>query len=91
MMEDAEIKERVLKALEPMFKEAEENGLWFHSQYQDLWFSPASLAKAQAEGRFIWGAVNWDLRDPKEKLAALRREAEASKKAVEEFEKRIAL
>jgi hypothetical protein len=59
-------KEKILKNLEPMFKEAEEKGLWFRSRYQDLWFSPSELKEKHSEGRFIWGKENWELRNPKE-------------------------
>lgn len=58
-------KEAVFNSLKPLFKKAREEGLWFHCGYQDLWFSPDELEKMQTEeGRFIWGAVNWTLRNP---------------------------
>jgi len=59
-------RKEILDSLEPMYKEAEEKGLWFHCSYQDLWFSPSELRKAQSKGRFIWGKKNWKLRTPEE-------------------------
>lgn len=61
----------ILKDLQPMFAEAYEKGLWFYSTYQDMWFSPDELDEAQAEGRFIWGPSNWQLRHPNEKIQEL--------------------
>jgi hypothetical protein len=61
--------------MQALFTEAEQKDMWLWCGYQDLWFSPAKLRKEQAAGRFRWGAVNWKLRNPKEKLAALDREA----------------
>jgi hypothetical protein len=58
----------ILASLEPLFKEAEEKKLWFHCNYQDMWFSPKELRAAHAEGRLIWGPVNWRLRDPYARL-----------------------
>jgi hypothetical protein len=59
----------ILKGLKPLFEKAEREGLWFYTSYQDLWFAPAELKQAQKEGRFVWGAVNWILRNPQERLS----------------------
>lgn len=64
----------ILISLRPLFAKAEQHGLWFYSPYQSLWFSPAALHEAQAKGRFRWGAVNWELRDPLERVRELRHE-----------------
>jgi len=61
--------------LAELFAEAERDGKWFHCTYQDLWFSPRELRKAQSEGRFRWGPVNWTLRDPQEYVAQHERAA----------------
>lgn len=62
----------VLAGLTPMFAKARAEGLWFHCGYRDIWFSPDELDAANKEGRFIWGAVNWTLRDPRERLEQLK-------------------
>lgn len=53
--------------------EAEKKWLWCH--YQDLWFSPAQLRAKNAAGKFIWGVVNWTLRDPQERVEEANRRA----------------
>ena len=62
-------RDQILGGLEPLFERASREGKWFWLRYQDLWFAPEELRKAHAVGRFIWGAVNWELRDPKERLS----------------------
>jgi len=75
--------DKILAALEPMFAEAEEKGLWFYASsiFTDFWISPKSLRKAHAEGRYIWHPKNWVLLDPgkriaypEEKIAEMQRE-----------------
>ncbi len=74
-------------SLRKMFDEAEQKRLWFFSQYQHLWFSPSKLKEEQSSGRFRWGAENWRLRDPKERLEELRRDAANSTKEADDFER----
>lgn len=73
----------ILSGLEPMFKEADATGKWFHCSYQDLWFSPAELRAHHAKGKFLWGAVNWRLRDPAEKIAYIKKQMVALEAEVE--------
>lgn len=68
-------KQLAIESLEPLFRQAEAEGLWFFSPYQQLWFSPKMLRARQAEGRFIWGACNWKLRDPMEEHQRLLKQA----------------
>lgn len=82
-------REKVLESLQPLFKQAKAEGLWFHCSYQDLWFSPEELEEYHREGRFLWGAVNWTLRDPRERLEALRRRSRAALDESAAFVKRI--
>lgn len=58
-------KESILKSLEPLFSQAEKEGLWFRSNYQHIELSPKELKVEHANGRFIWGFSNWNLFDPK--------------------------
>lgn len=58
-------------AITVLLTEAEAKGHWLWQRYYDLWISPAELRNAMAEGRYRWGAVNWEIRDPQEALAAL--------------------
>ena len=75
--------------MRPLFDKAEQQRLWFYSRYQDLWFSPEALKRHQAEGRFRWGAVNWELRDPRERVAKLREEAKQLLRTADAFEAEI--
>ena len=56
-------------ALDALIDQAEHEKKWLWSRYQDLWFSPSELRQKNNEGWFRWGAVNWELRDPAERLA----------------------
>lgn len=67
--------ERIKEGLAPLFVEARTKGLWFWCRYQDLWFSPDQLEAEHASGKFVWGAVNWQLRDPMERLREAERRA----------------
>jgi hypothetical protein len=54
-------------SLEPMYREAEERGLWFYHLMEDgeeIWCSPGYLQKEQAEGRLIIAPEHWELRNP---------------------------
>lgn len=71
-------------SMELLLAEAERSGQWLFTQYQGIWFSPAELRKNQADGRFLWGPVNWQLRHPSEyidqhRAAVARAEAELAR------------
>lgn len=59
-------RDAILAELEPLLQSAEANGKWLHCAYQNLWFTPSELRANHREDRFVWGAVNWTLRDPAE-------------------------
>jgi len=82
-------KELILKELEPLFKRAREQNLWFHCNYQDLWFTPEELEKTQEKGRFVWGAINWELKDPTEKLQGLQNKVKRAQKDYDEFQLKL--
>lgn len=85
----AERKRALERDLDPLFKKAEAQGLWFYSHYQQLWFSPAKLRAEQAGGSFRWGSANWTLRDPMERVRELRRDAEGLNKIADAIEKEV--
>jgi hypothetical protein len=64
-------KEIILEGLKPLFEKARTEKLWFYSRHHDAWFSPNQLEESHKEGRFMWGAINWELRDPTEKIKEL--------------------
>lgn len=82
-------KAQVLAALAPMFKEAEEKGLWFLSGYQSILLSPTELRREQENGYFIWGPVNWTLVDPVNELSKLQCKVLEAKKDVDKFVERL--
>ena len=82
-----EVSKEIPVSLKAMFDEAEKKGLWFFCNYQQLWFSPNKLREEQNNGRFRWGAVNWKLRDPKERLEQLRKTAAKATQEADEFAK----
>ena len=53
--------EEIIESLKPMFKVAREKKLWFHTAYQDLWFTPDELEQQHQKGKFVWGVNNWKL------------------------------
>lgn len=71
--------------LSELIAEARKQSKWLHCAYQNLWFSPDDLEACNKAGRFRWGAVNWTLRDPKERIA----QAVADRVAAEREEQRI--
>jgi hypothetical protein len=42
------------------------------------WYSPDQLAAENAKGRFLWGANNWQLRDPEEYVEQARKHLDAA-------------
>lgn len=54
-------KGEVAELLEPLIQQAEREDKLLHCSYQDLTFTPAELRARNAEGRFLWGPVNWTL------------------------------
>jgi hypothetical protein len=58
-----------MKDQEALIEEAKAAGLWLNCH--DLWFPPEDLQNLNKAGRFRWGASNWTLRDPMERLAEI--------------------
>lgn len=63
--------------LQPLIEEARRRRLWLYCRYQNLWFSPAELEAENANGKFRWGPVNFELRDPLEYVAQAEKRAAA--------------
>lgn len=61
------MEQAILLALEPLFKKAEAEGLWFYHHSREageVWCSPKYLQLCQEKGRYIWAPDNWELRSP---------------------------
>ncbi len=78
-----------MKTLNDLITEAEKQDLWLHCSYQDLWFSPTELREANKLGQFRWGPVNWTLRDPVERVEALRTKVIRSELDLMAFNRRL--
>ncbi|ELK41259.1 hypothetical protein D478_14840 [Brevibacillus agri BAB-2500] len=79
-------KEAILEGLKPLFEKAEAEGLFFYNAYRDLWFSPKALKFEHSSGRFVWGAANWQLRDPKERLQQLYAKRASAEGEIRDFQ-----
>ena len=66
-------------------------GKWLYCAYQDLWFSPDELEKELGEGRFRWGAANFTLLDPMDRVAELKQAVETAKTTRDGFMRRLGL
>lgn len=78
--------------LHSLIQNARSQRLWLWCSYQNLWFSPDELEAKNNEGKFLWGPVNWKLRDPKEHIQQLEQDVECAEDALAIFkmrEKRI--
>jgi hypothetical protein len=79
----AKQKQAVIAQMEPMFKEAEEKGLWFYTDYQGLWFSPSQLRNSMDKESFCWPPANWRLRNPLEFIQEKLSLIEKAKQSIE--------
>lgn len=71
-----ETRKQILEDLEPLFKKANEQKLWFRSNYQGVTFSPRELREQHIKGKFVWGYPNWELFDPSVLLLDIDKEVE---------------
>ena len=77
--------------LDAMFVRARAENLWFfHGGLSGpLWFSPDELQTAQEKGNFIWGAVNWRLRSPLERVVQIDEEIQKLQRERDHFVKGV--
>lgn len=76
-------------ALDELFTRARTEGLWFHGRHQDLWLSPDELQAEQKKGQYLWGAVNWELRNPVEMVEAAKAKVFSAEKELKEARSRV--
>ena len=68
----------IIMSLQPLFEQAEEEGLWFFHESQDegeVWASPGFLHDQHNQGLLIWSPEHWELRSPIDYMASLHRKA----------------
>lgn len=75
--------------LAPLIEQARRERKWLFCSYQELWFSPDELAAQNRAGSFRWGPVNWQLRDPAERLTELAAQIGSAVAAYERFAGRV--
>ncbi len=81
----------ITRSMQPLFDKARQHGLWFYNNHTALWFSPEALERAQSNGKFRWGAVNWELRDPKDHIRELRAEGTRLLKSAAALEQELGI
>lgn len=79
----------MMESREELIAEAERRGMWLHTDYQNLTFSPRELREANERGQFKWGAASFRLVDPRTELAALERKAAEAQDDVARFRERM--
>ena len=82
----------IITSLTPMFKQAEDENLWFFHQDPDgkeVWCSPGYLHKEQAEGRLIMAPEHWELRNPAGYMSKLVNDAQEIIKEYNEMARRL--
>ena len=77
-------------AEQSFIERARNQGKWLHCHYQDLWFSPDELEAQNRKGKFLWGEVNWSLRNPQEHIRELQNRIVEIEKEISVFDRRIA-
>lgn len=83
------ITREVIMSMAPLFKAAKDGGKWFRSHYQGIIFTPEELEDAQAHGRYLWGAKNWELISPHDEKKRLASKVKNAKLELVMFEQRM--
>jgi Zn-finger protein len=83
------MEKEICEELGTLIEKAKCENLWFYNSYYNMWVSPTELAKKNKEGKLIWGANNWILRNPQEKVSELKREIEAIEDELIQFQMRM--
>ena len=84
-----QIQTKILAGLEPLFEKAEKEELWFYSTDSQMWFSPKELRDYHTEGKCIWDAYVWKLRDPTDRLKELLNKVSYAEEELNKFKNRI--
>lgn len=69
--------------LREMIQRARAESKWLWCRYQGLWFSPNALEEQNRNGKFLWGPMNWELRDPAERIEEAKARRDAAQKEVD--------
>ena len=77
--------------MQPLFEKAERENLIFYSRYQGLYFTPKELRDNQKNGRFRWGAANWELRSRTSKIEKLEENVTREQLELDKMKKRLGM
>lgn len=80
----------IIESMKPLIQEARDKNKWLRSAYDGSVFSPDEMDRHHAEGRYLWGPVNWRLIDPNYHAQVLADKALAAKREHEHFCERMA-
>lgn len=75
--------------MKDLLNQARQKKLWLRGRYNNLWFTPDELEREQAMGSFRWGAVNWELCNPVDRLFQLKQIVERAQSELDDFKKRM--
>lgn len=75
--------------LEQLIEQARTEGKYIFCYYQQLWFSPDELEQLNKQGQFRWGAVNFALRDPQERLDGMYVSVEKMKRDIQSLQSKM--
>ena len=81
--------EMIRTQLRGLISEARETGLWLHCGYQDMWFTPDELEAANADDRFLWGPVNWQMRNPSVRTKQLIASVDAARSRLDQHMEKL--
>ena len=87
MTTQSEAKRMMLRGL---IESARSRGMWLWCSYQDLWFSPDELEAKNSQGKFLWGPINWILRDPRDHIQQLEQKIERAEDDLTTLRGRVA-
>lgn len=86
------IHDDLMGPLNELIAQARREGKWlkcnsaFHGY---LWFSPSELEAENRNGKYRWGVVNWDLRDPFDRIEEFEQQILAVMEERNRFTKRM--
>lgn len=76
---------------EALIRKAEADGKWLWCRYYGLWLSPAMLRERQAKNELLIRSDSWELRDPLERLQALKDRERLATEERESFERALGI
>ncbi len=76
-------------SLPDLIAKAKKERKWICCHYQDIWLSPEELERENANGKFIWGEINFTLLNPNERRKQLEDVVAQSEDRLRRFNERV--